>query len=257
MMMQAAYPWSNADISQKIVDLLTRIEASLTVRIVGVSTTNAAGETVAQAVTLDGQPIQVILAASIPAGGSNIGVVDTELAAAILSADGMANPTVPQTLSDCYVYNGSTWDRFRLKQVDFDTGGGTENLHMVGIALPASGGAVAGGTSTNPVRVDPTGTTTQPTKEVRSTTGTVTSTSDNASNVTLLAANANRLGAIVQNTSSGILYVKCGATATTTSFTVRLAQFGYWECPFGYTGIIDAIWATDPNDGAAVVTEFT
>ncbi|RMG70854.1 MAG: hypothetical protein D6711_16440, partial [Chloroflexi bacterium] len=30
------------------------------------------------------------------------------------------------------------------------------------IALPSSGGAVAGGTSTNPIRIDPTGTTTQP-----------------------------------------------------------------------------------------------
>ena len=33
---------------------------------------------------------------------------------------------------------------------------------MLGIALPASGGPVAGGTATNPIRTDPTGTTTQP-----------------------------------------------------------------------------------------------
>src|SRR5205085_7419115 len=45
---------------------------------------------------------------------------------------------------------------------DYDTGAGTQNLTMFGVALPASGGAVAGGTSTNPVRTDPTGTTTQP-----------------------------------------------------------------------------------------------
>ena len=48
------------------------------------------------------------------------------------------------------------------KTADFDTGGGTDTVQMVGLALPASGGAVAGGTSTNPVRTDPTGTTTQP-----------------------------------------------------------------------------------------------
>ena len=45
--------------------------------------------------------------------------------------------------------------------VNYDTGG-THNLPMVGIGIPASGGAVAGGTATNPIRVDPTGTTTQP-----------------------------------------------------------------------------------------------
>jgi hypothetical protein len=45
---------------------------------------------------------------------------------------------------------------------DYDTGAGTQNLTMFGVALPASGGAVAGGTATNPFRIDPTGTTTQP-----------------------------------------------------------------------------------------------
>jgi hypothetical protein len=47
-------------------------------------------------------------------------------------------------------------------QLDYDTSGGTQSLSVVGIALPASGGAVAGGTSTNPIRTDPTGTTAQP-----------------------------------------------------------------------------------------------
>lgn len=45
---------------------------------------------------------------------------------------------------------------------DGDTGAGTENIQGVLLRLPASGGSVAGGTSANPVRVDPTGTTTQP-----------------------------------------------------------------------------------------------
>lgn len=48
------------------------------------------------------------------------------------------------------------------QQLDYDSGGGTANLSLVGLALPASGGPVAGGTSTNPFRVDPTGTTPQP-----------------------------------------------------------------------------------------------
>lgn len=46
--------------------------------------------------------------------------------------------------------------------LDYDTGAGTVDQGTVGIALPGSGGPVAGGTSTNPVRIDPTGSTTQP-----------------------------------------------------------------------------------------------
>lgn len=46
--------------------------------------------------------------------------------------------------------------------VDADTGAGTQTLTLYGVALPASGGSVPGGTSTNPIRTDPTGSTTQP-----------------------------------------------------------------------------------------------
>lgn len=74
---------------------------------------------------------------SIPAGNNNIGDVDV----ATLPASSLAAGN--------------------LVQVDYDTVG-TQNLPMVGLALPASGGAVAGGTATNPFRVDTTGTTTQP-----------------------------------------------------------------------------------------------
>lgn len=42
-----------------------------------------------------------------------------------------------------------------VKTSDYDTGAGTDTVSMVGIALPASGGAVAGGTATNPLVVSP------------------------------------------------------------------------------------------------------
>lgn len=41
-----------------------------------------------------------------------------------------------------------------LNQADFDTGAGTDNQTMVGIALPGNGGAVVGGTQANPLKVD-------------------------------------------------------------------------------------------------------
>jgi hypothetical protein len=75
-------------------------------------------------------------------------------------------------------------------------------------------------------------------------------------NVNLLPANLNRLGATIYNDSSkGLMYVKLGATATTTDFTIKMLPLGYYEIPFGYTGQIDALWSI--ASGAARIDEFT
>lgn len=76
-----------------------------------------------------------------------------------------------------------------------------------------------------------------------------------ASSVTILAANTARAGATIANDSSAVLYLKLGATASTTSFTVAMAANSYYEVPFGYTGIIDGIWAS--ATGSARITELT
>ena len=80
--------------------------------------------------------------------------------------------------------------------------------------------------------------------------------SSSASNVTLIAANANRKGFTIYNDSAEVLYVKFGATASTTSFNVKMAPGSLYESNAGvnYTGIIDGIWAA--ADGAARVGEF-
>lgn len=90
----------------------------------------------------------------------------------------------------------------------------------------------------------------------RSATSAVTSVSGSTSNVTLLASNANRLGASIYNDSTRDLYLKLGATSSTTSFTTVVPRKGLYEVPFGYTGIIDGIWDTGVS-GAARVTENT
>lgn len=119
--------------------------------------------------------------------------VVTPVAAAL--ADG-ASPVTLTFGSATFVYNGTNWSMLRgdaangadvdvtrlptgslagatAKTADYDTGAGTDTVVMCGIALPASGGAVAGGTASNPVRVDPTGTTTQPVSGSVSITGEV------------------------------------------------------------------------------------
>lgn len=83
---------------------------------------------------------RVVLATDValPAGTNNIGDVDVLTLPAATNAGATA------------------------KTADYDTGAGIDTVTLFGIALPASGGAAAGGTASAPVRTDPTGTTTQP-----------------------------------------------------------------------------------------------
>lgn len=89
-------------------------------------------------------------------------------------------------------------------------------------------------------------------------TATLTSVASQDTNITILAANANRIGATIFNNDTGPLYIKFGATATaTTSNTVCIAAGGYYELPAPvYRGIIDGIWTTS-GSGSANVTELT
>lgn len=78
-----------------------------------------------------------------------------------------------------------------------------------------------------------------------------------ATNVTLKAANASRRGLIVFNDADKALHLKYGATASATSFTVKIAAGGYWEMPQPvYVGVVDGIWEAAPT-GSARVTEST
>lgn len=85
-------------------------------------------------------------------------------------------------------------------------------------------------------------------------TGTNTSVSGSTSQVTLLASNANRKGATIYNDSIlNALKISLGATVTANNFTVVIASSGYYELPFGYTGIVTGIFNT--ATGAARITE--
>ena len=96
------------------------------------------------------------------------------------------------------------------------------------------------------------------TTEAGAATGTRTQVADNAADVLLLASNASRLGATVFNDSSALLYLGLGTTAvTTTNYTAKVFPNGYYEAPYRFTGQIRGIWATDPGDGGAKVTELT
>lgn len=85
---------------------------------------------------------------------------------------------------------------------------------------------------------------------------TVTSVAASTSSVTLQASNASRKGWSCYNASTSVLYLKLGATASTTSYTLKLPEAVYYELPAIpiYTGVIDGIW--DSTNGSAKVTEL-
>ena len=92
-------------------------------------------------------------------------------------------------------------------------------------------------------------------KEVRSATPAQSSPSVTNASTSILASNANRLGATIYNEGSAICYMKLGATASTTSYTLQIAVGGYYEIPFAYTGAIDGI--TSSGTAQLRVTEIT
>jgi len=92
------------------------------------------------------------------------------------------------------------------------------------------------------------------TREATSDTPTTSSVAASLANVTLLAANVDRLGtAILNDSATATLHLKLGATASLTDFTVKIGPDAYYEVPFNYVGIIDGIW--DIASGSARITE--
>lgn len=72
---------------------------------------------------------------------------------------------------------------------------------------------------------------------------------------TLLEFNPARKGALIWNDSTSNLLIDFDASVSLTSFIVRIYPDGYYELPFGYTGVISGIWET--ANGKASIREFT
>lgn len=85
-------------------------------------------------------------------------------------------------------------------------------------------------------------------------TATVTNVPSSATNTTLFAAGEPHARTIY-NDSTAVLYVKFGATASTTSYTVQIASQTYYEFPQPvYGGQVDGIWAS--ANGVARTTSW-
>ena len=89
------------------------------------------------------------------------------------------------------------------------------------------------------------------------TTGTASAVADAATDTTILASNTARYGATIWNDSTEVLYLLLGSgTSSATNCSVKINPDGYYEVPFGYTGVLKGLWA-DNASGSARVTEFT
>jgi hypothetical protein len=158
-----------------------------------------------------------------------------------LKVDGSAvtqpvSGTVTATLSST-TNAGST-----AKTSDYDTGAGTDTVAMHGIALPASGGAVQGGTSTNPVRVDPTGTTTQPVS------GTVTANIGTSGSLAL-DASVTGLSLAQATTTSGQKGILNLAAVTTAAPSYTTAQSSPLSLTTAGSLRVDGSGVTQPVSG--------
>lgn len=85
-------------------------------------------------------------------------------------------------------------------------------------------------------------------------TGTTSRIAGVAASTTLLAANANRISAVIVNESTSTLYLKYGATASPTDYTFPIAPNGFVIID-DYTGRLDGIWSAAA--GNAQITENT
>lgn len=66
----------------------------------------------------------------------------------------------------------------------------------------------------------------------------------NTTRQVLLAPNPNRIGATVYNEGTASCYLKLGSGVSTTSYTLQIANGGYYELPYRYTGQIEGVTAS-------------
>lgn len=86
---------------------------------------------------------------------------------------------------------------------------------------------------------------------------TLANVASSAANVTVFPAFTGSFlfGRTVFNDSTAVLYLKFGATASATSYTVQVAAGGYYEFPQSvYAGQVDGIWAA--ANGNARTTQW-
>lgn len=235
-----------------------------------VTVTGGAGQTADVKVTLDGESVPVTgtfwqatqpvsIASAVPVtDNSGSLTVDAPVGTPVfvrLSDGASAIATLPVSLSSVPSHPVTNAGVFAVQSTNQANSG--VDIGDVTINNTAGAGAVNIQDGGNVITVDGTvgvsGTVT--TKETRSATPSQSSPLVTNSNTSILASNANRLGATIYNEGASTCFMKLGATASTTSYSCQIASGGYYEVPFEYTGAIDGI--TSSGTAQLRVTEIT
>lgn len=191
---------------------------------------------------ISGSEMQVDVVGALPAGNNNIGDVDV---ASIAAGDNnIGNVDIVTVPADPFGANA-------------DAASATGSISAKLRFIASTGIPITGTVTVGSHAVTNAGTFAVQNTPVVASAASVTSVADTASSTTLLASNASRRGATIFNDSSEILYVKFGATASATDYTIKMAAGSYFEFPVPcYTGVVDGIWANN-STGAAKLTELT
>jgi hypothetical protein len=174
----------------------------------------------------------------------------------------IANPNLPITLdarktsgATNLVMNTACWAAGSTSILQKITTTLTDNTLASLNRSVITGQTTGGGGGYVNVKVNPSGALTVENTPATSGTGTVSTASVTTANTTVLASNGSRKGATIYNEGTVTALVKLGSTASTTSYTIKMAVDGYYEVPFGFTGIITGITAS--GTATLRVTELT
>lgn len=105
-----------------------------------------------------GTPASGVLTIQGIAGGTAVPISGSITASN--ASIGLNGSAIPTSSTQTGGSDGTNLQAFRV--FDVDSGAGTQYVQGINLRLSASGGSVEFGTNTNPIRIDPTGTTTQP-----------------------------------------------------------------------------------------------
>lgn len=94
------------------------------------------------------------------------------------------------------------------------------------------------------------------TREIGASTTTVSAAISSLTSFILLSATPGRTRATFYKEGAGVCYIKLGAVASATSYTVALSANGYYELPDNYTGRVDIIFSSIPVTSILRVTEI-
>jgi len=190
-----------------------------------------------------GQKTQITSLPTLPTGSNTIGKIDQGvggLSAWVIDGSAVVHPISASSLP---LPTGAATSTLQTT--------GNSSLSSIDGKLPAKGQAYMAGSIPVVIALD---------QNMVGNSAALTNVVSSTSSVTILASNGTRISAMIFNDSTAILYIKFGSTASTSSFTTKIAAGGYYEIPVGrdgkiYNGIIDGIWAS--VNGNARVTQIT